>query len=988
MSTAKAALHIITKISALINYPLAILTILAGGFLIYALFLPYSKIEERSTIEFSYLQDKESALDVNQALVELKNSNNRAKEISTDRIETPFWLYAKIEGRPSANQAIELPSRHIQKIQYFLLNNDLDIISTGETSRTKPGLSNINRSKAGFSISLPNDNSTYEIIIKIESSGPGRISLHNTSIDALLESEDIFNKSGGVLFGSLLMIAAFSALISAISKDYIFLIFAAWVITSLRIASYSAGWDFSWLEFPELEENDIFTKNIPLAIYTFFTVRLFLDIFKKDIIRINALIYMRALLALSLALIICSTFTPHKTFLPILWSIVVPSSCALIFFTIRIFLRTGSRVAGWYGASWLATLAGGLSEVAYAAGFTSSKPTIISSLGGSVIAALLTGIAIALRLRMERLARLSAQREKFEVLEKFKENYNAMPVGLFSMTRDGDVRLFNPAFATMFGVSAEQQPQPNLNLGALIGESSLARFLDAGNSPGSYELEFRLADPQLGGRWFLARLSPKEETIEGSLQEITVRKEAEAKLRHLVDHDSLTGLLNQHGLEDAMSLALSEVALGNPCAVAHVDLDRFKLINELYGHAVGDAMLTEMAQRLSKTVRTRDFVARIGDSFVVVFMDCPDIAAAGLADRLRESVGDQPFHILGKTLSMTVSIGVVAIEQSMKAVDALAAADRACAEAKHRGRNCVVQFNERDGMLKRHLEELKVVADLRHRIPTERYLLEFQPIVSLRAAGNSLSYEVLIRMRDENGGVVAPGRFIGAAERNGLMSQIDRWVLANTLTWIDEHPEHRSRLTFATLNLSGASLNDARFVEDAFAMIAEHPHAVRKVCFEITESVALHDVDSTQRFVERVRAFGSQVALDDFGAGYTSFNYLKEIPANYIKIDGSFVKDINLNPANYAITRTIVDLTHELGMQSIAEWAETSDTVASLLELGVDYAQGFGLARPMPKELVTGAVSCGALLRDPTLVAMLSSPQSIPGLTAKTKRSG
>ncbi|MEK9719992.1 MAG: EAL domain-containing protein, partial [Quisquiliibacterium sp.] len=181
------------------------------------------------------------------------------------------------------------------------------------------------------------------------------------------------------------------------------------------------------------------------------------------------------------------------------------------------------------------------------------------------------------------------------------------------------------------------------------------------------------------------------------------------------------------------------------------------------------------------------------------------------------------------------------------------------------------------------------MADLRLRIPTDRYFLEFQPIVSLQAAATSLSYEVLIRMHGEDGSVIPPGRFIGAAERNGLMSQIDRWVLANTLAWIDEHPEHRSRLTFATLNLSGASLNDARFIDDAFAMIAEHPHAVRKICFEITESIALHDVDSTRRFVERVRAFGSQVALDDFGAGYTSFNYLKEIPANYIKIDGSFV---------------------------------------------------------------------------------------------------
>jgi EAL domain-containing protein (putative c-di-GMP-specific phosphodiesterase class I) len=327
---------------------------------------------------------------------------------------------------------------------------------------------------------------------------------------------------------------------------------------------------------------------------------------------------------------------------------------------------------------------------------------------------------------------------------------------------------------------------------------------------------------------------------------------------------------------------------------------------------------------------------------------------------------------------MTASVGVVTLERSMSFVDVMAAADRACSEAKARGRNCVVRLSEQDESLRTHLEELKVVADLQQRVPIERYFLEFQPIVALQSAMSSLNYEVLIRMRGERGEVIPPGKFIGAAERNGLMSQIDRWVLRNTLEWLDDHPEHRERLSFATINISGASLNDMRFVDDAFSMIAEHPLAMPKLCFEITESVALHDLGSTRRFVDRVRLYGSKLALDDFGAGYTSFNYLKEIPADFIKIDGSFVKDINRNPANYAITRTIVELTHELGMRSIAEWAETPDTIASLIELGVDYGQGFGLVRPIAPEIVTGALSGGSLVRDPEVIALLSERARLP----------
>ncbi len=363
----------------------------------------------------------------------------------------------------------------------------------------------------------------------------------------------------------------------------------------------------------------------------------------------------------------------------------------------------------------------------------------------------------------------------------------------------------------------------------------------------------------------------------------------------------------------------------------------------------------------------------------MLFIDCPDYAVTGLTERVIAAISASPFEVEGKGLHITASVGVVAIDPSMSSVDAVTAADRACAEAKVRGRNCVVRLGDQDIQLRSHMEELRVVADLQKPVPRGKFFLEFQPIVALRSPMFSLSYEVLIRMRGDDGKVLPPGKFIGAAERNGLMSQIDRWVLKSTLEWMDDHPEHRDRLSFATINISGASLNDSRFVDDAFAMIAEHPLAMPKLCFEITESVALHDLGSTRRFVDRVRTYGSKLALDDFGAGYTSFNYLKEIPADFIKIDGSFVKDINRNPANYAITRTIVELTHELGMRSIAEWAETIDTIASLTDLGVDYGQGFGLVRPVGAAAIAAAKSGGDLVLDPQVLALLEergrSPQ-------------
>lgn len=970
----KSLLRRSTKYAALVNYCLALAAAVVGLLLTLGLFT--SRIDDSAgeQLRFAYLHDREARQSPASALVELRRERESTLEAQTKRSEAPFWILVKLGPTlTEGSAAIELPSRHLQQVSYWIFDHEGTLEASGTASRSDPDDSGIARNRAGFAVTIPSGVQGETLLLRVLASGPARLSVIAQRTSTLAAAEQYFDRSGGVLFGSLLMIAAFSVLISALSRDFVFFLFGAWVVSSLRLASYSAGWDLAWLGYPEAESYPVLARNIPLAAYAVFTVTLFWAIFKRDIARIHATKYIRVLIILSIFLVVAGAILPHKSFLPLLWTIVFPSVVALIWFTIRIFARTGAAAAAWYGASWVAALTGILSDVAYAAGITASKPTLLSSLSSSVISALLAGIALALRLKSERNARLSAQREKFEVLEKFKENYNSMPVGLFSMDRSGVVTLFNPTFASMFGVSFEQNLGNTVEFERLIGKEPLEALLNASTDSGGGDLELEVTDSELGRRWFLARVTSKLDSVEGSIQEITVRKQAESKLRHLVDHDSLTGLLNRHGLEDAMRVAASEVSKGNPCAVAHVDLDRFKLVNELYGHAVGDAMLQETSSRLTSTVRTRDYVARIGDSFVIVFLDCPDFAVARLSERLREAIGEHAFDLLGKSLNMTVSIGVVPLEPSMKPVDALAAADRACSEAKARGRNCVVRLNEQDATLKTHLEELKVVADLRQRVPTDRYFLEFQPIVSLRSAFNSLSYEVLIRMRDEDGAVMAPGRFIGAAERNGLMSQIDRWVLRSTLEWIDAHPDHRDRLTFATINISGASLNDARFVDDAFAMIAEHPLAMSKLCFEITESVALHDLDSTRRFVDRVRAYGSKVALDDFGAGYTSFNYLKEIPADFIKIDGSFVKDINRNPANYAITRTIVDLTHELGMRSIAEWAETPDTIASLTELRVDYGQGFALARPMGKELVTEAKSSGALVRDPQVVALLDT---------------
>jgi EAL domain-containing protein (putative c-di-GMP-specific phosphodiesterase class I) len=205
-------------------------------------------------------------------------------------------------------------------------------------------------------------------------------------------------------------------------------------------------------------------------------------------------------------------------------------------------------------------------------------------------------------------------------------------------------------------------------------------------------------------------------------------------------------------------------------------------------------------------------------------------------------------------------------------------------------------------------------------------------------------------MRDHDGNVIPAGRIIGAAEDSGRTGVIDRWVISTTLAWIDTHYTRLMRTQFACINLSGASLNDERFVQDVFRMLEQNARAASRLCVELTESVALHDMGNTRRFIDKVRSFNVKVALDDFGAGYTSFSYLKDLPADVLKIDGSFVVNMNSHAANVAIVEAIVNLARSLGMQTIAEWAEDNATVETLAEIGVDHVQSYGVSRPQPPE--------------------------------------
>lgn len=475
-------------------------------------------------------------------------------------------------------------------------------------------------------------------------------------------------------------------------------------------------------------------------------------------------------------------------------------------------------------------------------------------------------------------------------------------------------------------------------------------------------------------RRYLVKAALSGDKIEGSLQDVTEKSMAAEELNFLADNDALTKVLNRRGVEKAFYEAVANVDEAHPLALAYLDLDRFKLINDLYGHNAGDEVLRQVCHRVNVLLAAHMKLGRVGgDEFVILLPDTRMPLATVIARGIIENIDEKPFRAGEKAFYVRGSIGLIEVSPGTQFKEVLSTSDRACREAKsgqHRG---LVVYEQGSPAFKEHQAELRLIGELSASDSIEGLYLEMQPIMSLTRPSDALNFEVLLRMRDAAGELLPVNRVIAAAEDSGRMSRIDHWVLTTTLAWLDQHRDKLQRTQFVCINLSGASLNDEEFMQEVFGILRRNSHVSSFLTIEITESVALHDLKNTRRFIDKVRGYGARVALDDFGAGYTSFSYLKELPADLLKIDGSFVVNMNQHPANVSIVEAIVNLARNLGMKTIAEWAEDSATVQALAEIGVDYVQGYAVARPMAPEKLLEVPSAAGFIKDVELMQFVDA---------------
>jgi len=440
---------------------------------------------------------------------------------------------------------------------------------------------------------------------------------------------------------------------------------------------------------------------------------------------------------------------------------------------------------------------------------------------------------------------------------------------------------------------------------------------------------------------------------------IILRKQTEAQLTFYASHDALTGLVNRREFERRTERLLSTVKQAKyEHALCFMDLDQFKVINDTSGHVAGDEMLRQVSSVLQNVVRKRDTLARLGgDEFGVLMEHCALDDAHRVAASLQKAIQDYQFVWEDHLFKVGVSIGLVPITESTSSLSLLLRdADAACYIAKDKGRNRIHVYHPDDLETNLRHGEMQWVTRLSQALEENRFCLYAQAIEPLNGSSD-LHYELLLRMIDSKGEIIPPGAFLPAAERYNLITKVDFWVIEHAFSLLKNNPLFLEKINFCSINLSGQSLTEPDMLEFIIGQLDNSKIDGTKICFEITETAAISNLSIAMKFITTLAEQGCLFALDDFGSGLSSFAYLKNLPVDYLKIDGMFVKDIVDDPIDHAMVKSINEIGHVMGMKTIAEFVENDVIKGMLKEIGVNYVQGYGIGKPQPFQEIINKLS-------------------------------
>ena len=438
-------------------------------------------------------------------------------------------------------------------------------------------------------------------------------------------------------------------------------------------------------------------------------------------------------------------------------------------------------------------------------------------------------------------------------------------------------------------------------------------------------------------------------------ENITEAKELHTELNFRDTHDTLTGFLNLDGFKTELHRAMELCKNNNISHVLYaVEIDNFKLVNDALGHDAGDKLLIIMSELLSRLTRQRDILGRLGgDEFIVLMENTTKLEAESIIESVLGMLGNYKFKHKEKQFNISVSIGIVVVNNEIQNVNsAISKVEHAVFSAKSLGKNRIHLYDREDGEIKSREEELETITDINDALEKDCFEIHAQKIFSLQSDRELPFYEILIRMIGESDKLISPGKFLPILEHNYLAYQLDSWVINHTFKWIHNNSDVLEKVSHFSINISGQSLSNETLLDLITNLFIKYRIPYEKICFEITETATVSNMTNALQFINTLRRYGCFIALDDFGAGLSSFRYLRDIPVDYVKIDGTFIKNITNNYSDYMLTQGIHSLVKDMGMRTVAEFVENQDILNSIKKIGIHYAQGYHIHAPEKLDLI------------------------------------
>ncbi len=582
------------------------------------------------------------------------------------------------------------------------------------------------------------------------------------------------------------------------------------------------------------------------------------------------------------------------------------------------------------------------------------------------LARLAPAIERELREADERRRRRQAEQALFRERERALVTLHSIGDAVITTDAEGLVNYLNPVAEQLTGWTNEHaQNQPLMRIFTVVNETTRQQI----KNPADICLRTG-SNVALGAQSLLINRDGQEFPVEDSaapirdpdgsiigvvlvFHDVSYERHMARQISWQTTHDALTGLHNRSEFETRLAQLLQRGdAVGHQHVMLYIDLDQFKVVNDTCGHVAGDELLRQLGTLIGKNLPENTIYARLGgDEFGILLPNHDLTTGIKYGEQILRAIHDFHFRWDDSSFDVSASIGlapIVGAHQSSSAV--MSAADVACYVAKDMGRNRLHVYQEGDIEQARRHSEMQWVSRINQALEEQRLILYRQPIISLTDNYRVHHYEMLLRMIDREGKLVPPGNFIPAAERFNLMPTLDRWVLSAAFQYCAAHCRRSGEGKDANcaINLSGTSLNDDRMLEYIREQMTQHKVQPNSICFEITETAAIANLGNAIEFIRELRSMGCEFALDDFGSGLSSFAYLKNLPVDYLKIDGNFVKDMETDAMDSAIVESINQIGHVLGIRTIAEFVENTAIRDSLGKMGVDFAQGYGIGKPEP----------------------------------------